>query len=53
MQGYKPWQLVLGYIIGLAVLVALLIVVFLGRVIYYWVWDRLWEVIFWVWGLVF
>ena len=64
MQGYKPWQLCLGYIIGLGFLAALLIVAFFGRVIVFWAWDRVWEFIFliiffvrdiihFVWNLIF
>ena len=39
MQGYKPWQLGLGCLIGTGILVALLIVAYLANVIVYRVWD--------------
>ena len=59
MRRYKPWQLVLGYIVGLAVLIALLAVIFLAGVIietallivlslFKMIVEWLWYLIFWV-----
>ena len=59
MRSYKPWQLVLGYIVGLAVLIALLAAIFLAGVIietallivlslFKMIVEWLWYLIFWV-----
>ena len=59
MRRYKPWQLVLGYIVGLAVLIALLAVIFLAGVIietallivlslFKMIVEWFWYLIFWV-----
>ena len=52
MRRYKPWQLVLGYLIGLGVLIVLLTALYFGGLIVAWVWDRLWELVFFVWELI-
>ena len=59
MRRYKPWQLVLGYIVGLAVLIAVLAVIFLAGVIietvllivlsfFKMIVEWFWYLIFWV-----
>ena len=53
MRRYKPWQLGLGCLIGTGILVALLIGIFLVRVVWFWVATGSWEPLRMAWGFIF
>ena len=53
MRRYKPWQLVLGYIIGLAVLIGGLVLAIYAVAIVHAIWFFIFGLISWVWNFIF